>query len=193
MRCPWCLGEKIYIEYHDNEWGVPVRDDNKIFEFIVLESAQAGLSWLTILKKREEYRRCFFEFNIQKVAAISDEDIYNIMTGNWRIIKNLSKIKAAVQNARGAIKIIEEFGSLYNYFWSFTDGKPVINHWKRLEQLPAQSALSERIFRDLKRNYHFSFFGPKIVYAHLQATGVINDHLENCFCYQRINNRFWRI
>jgi DNA-3-methyladenine glycosylase I len=178
-RCEWCLGDDAYIRYHDEEWGVPVHDDRKWFEFIVLESAQAGLSWLTILRRRENYRHAFAGFDPVKVAEFNDQDIERLMN-DAGIIRNRQKISAAVNNARAFLKIQEEFGSFDNYMWRFVDGKPIINHWRVLEELPAKTELSEKIAKDMKKR-GFGFFGPVICYAHMQAAGMVNDHLVSCF------------
>jgi DNA-3-methyladenine glycosylase I len=178
-RCPWCLGNDIYEKYHDMEWGNPVTDDSVHFEFLVLESAQAGLSWLTVLKKREAYRRLFANFNPEIVASFNQTKIEELLTDSG-IIRNRKKIEAAVRNAAMFLEIQSEFGSFNNYIWQFVDGKPLINHWQNLSQLPCKTELSDRISKDLKKR-GFSFLGSTIIYSHLQATGIINDHLISCF------------
>lgn len=180
-RCPWCGNDELYIKYHDEEWGVPVHDDRKHFEFLVLESAQAGLSWLTVLKKRENYRKAYDNFDAQKVSQYDEVKIQELMQ-NAGIIRNRRKIEASINNAKRFLEIQEEFGSFDNYIWSFVDSKPVKNHWKDLSQMPATSDLSDRVSQDLKKR-GFKFLGSTIVYAHLQATGLINDHLVDCFRY----------
>jgi DNA-3-methyladenine glycosylase I len=180
-RCPWCGNDELYVKYHDTEWGVPVHDDRKHFEFLVLESAQAGLNWLTILRKRENYRAAYDGFNPVKVAQY-DEDKINELMNNAGIIRNRRKIEASINNAKGFLRIQEEFGSFDNYIWSFVGNKPVKNHWKEISEVPATSPLSDEVSADLKKR-GFKFLGSTIVYAHLQATGLINDHLTSCFRY----------
>lgn len=179
QRCEWCLGSDLYREYHDLEWGVPVRDDQKMFEFIVLESAQAGLSWITILKRREGYRKAFADFNPEVVATYNDSRVEELML-DTSIIRNRLKIKATINNAKAFLKIQKEFGSFCNYFWAFVNNKPIINQFKTLKDIPASTDLSETISKDLKKR-GFKFMGPTIVYAHMQATGLVNDHLIGCF------------
>lgn len=180
-RCPWCLGNQLYIRYHDEEWGVSVHEDRKHFEFLVLESAQAGLSWLTILKKRENYREAYEGFDVQKVAAFDGPKVESLLT-NPGIIRNRKKIEASIHNARRFIEVQEEWGSFDAYIWSFVDGEPIINYWEDLSQVPANTELSTRISRDLKRR-GFQFLGPTIIYSHMQATGIVNDHLTSCFLH----------
>jgi DNA-3-methyladenine glycosylase I len=167
------------VKYHDEEWGVPVHDDNKHFEFLVLESAQAGLSWITILKKRENYRKAYDNFDPNKVA-LYDENKINQLMQNPGIVRNRKKIEASVNNAKCFLEIQEEFGSFDKYIWSFVDNKPVINKWNDLSEVPANSELSDMISKDLKKR-GFKFLGTTIIYSHLQATGIINDHLVSCF------------
>ncbi len=178
-RCPWCGNDVLYVKYHDEEWGVPVHDDNKHFEFLVLESAQAGLSWITILKKRENYRKAYDNFDPNKVA-LYDENKINQLMQNPGIVRNRKKIEASVNNAKCFLEIQEEFGSFDKYIWSFVDNKPVINKWNDLSEVPANSELSDMISKDLKKR-GFKFLGTTIIYSHLQATGIINDHLVSCF------------
>lgn len=178
-RCTWCGDDPLYIRYHDEEWGRPVHDDRIMFEFLVLESAQAGLSWITILRKRENYRKAFARFNAQKVARFDENDIERLMNDPG-IIRNRLKIKAAISNAQLFLGIQKEFGSFCNFLWGFLpDGKPVVNHWKDCSQIPARTELSDAISKEMKRR-GFKFFGSTICYAHLQATGLVNDHLVNC-------------
>jgi len=184
FRCPWCLGFEKYIKYHDEEWGVPVYSDRKHFEFLVLESAQAGLSWATILKKREGYAQAFEDFDYQKVASFTEAEIEALM-GNAAIVRNRLKIQAAVNNAQRFIEIQEHFGTFSDYIWSFVEGKPVQNEWKSMSVVPAATELSNQIARDLKQR-GFKFLGSTIVYSHLQATGIVNDHLVQCFRYQEV-------
>lgn len=185
-RCSWCEGNDLYIEYHDKEWGVPVFDDKKQFEFLVLESAQAGLSWLTILKKREAYRKAYSNFNPLKVAKYSDKKIEELIT-NTEIIRYRKKIEASVNNARCFLDIQHEFGSFCNYIWNYTDNKPIVNKWRTLSDLPAKTDLSDKISKDLK-NRGFRFLGSTTIYAHMQAVGMVNDHLTGCFRHKELIN-----
>lgn len=178
-RCPWCGTDELYVKYHDEEWGVPVHDDRKHFEFLVLESAQAGLNWLTILKKRENYRKAYDNFDAVKVSKY-DENKVNELMQNAGIIRNRRKIEASINNAKCFIKIQKEFGSFDNYIWSFVSNEPVVNNWEDISQVPATSELSHKVSKDLNAR-GFKFLGSTIIYAHLQATGVINDHLATCF------------
>lgn len=181
IRCPWCGEDPLYTRYHDEDWGVPVRDDRTQFEFLVLESAQAGLSWITILKRREEYRKAYQGFDPELVSRFTKADIDRLMN-NEGIIRNRRKIESSINNASCFLKIQEEFGSFCNYLWAFVDNKPIINKWDSMGDVPAQTELSQRISKDLKKR-GFKFLGPVIMYAHLQATGLINDHLTSCFRY----------
>ena len=185
-RCPWCERSDIERAYHDNEWGVPVFSDEKQFEFLVLESAQAGLSWLTVLRKRENYRRLYDGFDPEKVARYGEEKIRELMSDGG-IIRNRRKIEASISNAARFLEIREEFGSFSGYLWGFTGGVPVTNSWEKPSEVPASTKLSVTVSRDLKKR-GFRFMGPVIVYAHLQATGVVNDHLVSCFRYGEIVN-----
>lgn len=179
-RCPWLDETKPdYIKYHDEEWGVPVYDDKKMFEFIILESAQAGLSWYTILKRREGYRKAFADFDVVKVSNFDDKKVEELMLDS-SIIRNRAKIKAAIGNAKVFIEIQEEFGSFCNYLWAYVNNKPIKNTIKSIEDYPATTPLSDKISKDLKKR-GFKFFGSTICYAHLQACGLVNDHAENCF------------
>ena len=182
IRCGWPAKDPVYITYHDLEWGVPVRDDRKQFEFLVLESAQAGLSWLTILKRREGYRRAYDGFD-PELVALYDEGRIREMLEDPGIIRNRKKIEASVTNARNFLAIQEQYGSFCNYLWDFTDGRQVVNRFRELSEIPATSTLSDTIALDLKRK-GFKFLGSTILYAHLQATGLVNDHLITCFRYQ---------
>ena len=178
-RCDWSSVDPLYIAYHDNEWGKEVTDDRKMFEFIVLEGAQAGLSWLTILRRREGYRKAFADFDVQKVALFSEKDVERLML-DCGIIRNRKKIEATISNAVYFIKIQEVFGCFCNYLRSFLpEGKPIINSWKTLKEIPASTPLSDAISKDMKKR-GFKFFGTTICYAHLQAVGYVNDHLEGC-------------
>lgn len=178
-RCPWGTADELYVRYHDEEWGVPVCDDNKQFEFLVLESAQAGLSWHTILKKRENYRKAYDDFDVNKIANYDENKIEELMR-NPGIIRNQRKIEASVNNARCFLKIQVEFGSFCNYLWKFVDHCPVVNEWTDISQIPAKTELSDRICKDMKKR-GFKFLGSIIIYSHLQATGLVNDHLTSCF------------
>lgn len=180
-RCDWVkLDEPLYVKYHDEEWGKPVFDDKTLFEFLILEGAQAGLSWLTILKRREGYRKAFDNFNVKKVAEYDEKKVEQLIQ-NEEIIRNRRKIESAIKNAKAFIKIQEEFGSFSNYIWGFVDGKPIINHWKDIKEMPAKTELSDKISKDLKKR-GFNFVGSVIIYSYLQAVGIIDDHLEDCFC-----------
>ena len=183
-RCEWAGSDPLYIEYHDNEWGVPLHDDRKIFEMLVLEGAQAGLNWLTVLRKRENYRKAFDNFDPTKVAKYDSEKFQKLLA-NEGIIRNKLKIHSVIQNARAFLEVQKEFGSFDAYIWQFVGGKPIRNSWKSLSDLPAQTAESEAMSKDLKRR-GFSFVGPTICYAHMQATGMVNDHVVSCFRYKEV-------
>jgi DNA-3-methyladenine glycosylase I len=178
-RCAWCLSSDLYKEYHDKEWGVPVYNDQKLFEFLILETFQAGLSWITILKKRENFRTVFDQFDYTKVANYPEEKIQELLL-DAGIIRNQLKIRAAVANAIAFMKVQEEFGSFSNYIWNFTDGKPINNNRKSLKEVPATSLLSDKISKDLKKR-GFKFVGSIVVYALMQATGIVDDHVEDCW------------
>jgi len=177
-RC-WPITDPIYIDYHDLEWGAPVRDDRKQFEFLVLESAQAGLSWITVLKRREGYRRLYEDFDPEKVARFDETRIITMLQDTG-IIRNRKKIDASVNNARRFLEIREQYGSFCDYLWGFNDGNQVINHFEQLSDLPATTPLSDTIAKDMKKR-GFQFLGSTIIYAHMQATGLVNDHLIDCF------------
>ncbi len=181
IRCGWSTKDPIYIEYHDKEWGVPVYDDQKLFEFLILEGAQAGLSWLTILKRREGYRKAFAQFDPKKVAKF-DKKKTDALLKDPGIIRNKLKVAAAVTNAKAFLKIQEEFGSFNKYQWQFVGGKPIQNKWKELKQIPATSKESDAFSKDLKAR-GFKFVGSTIIYAHMQAVGMVNDHIVSCFCH----------
>lgn len=178
LRCAWCLGDEDYEAYHDTEWGVPVREDGKLFEMLVLETAQAGLSWLTILKRRENYRRAFDGFDPVKVAAYTEEKIQELLQ-DAGIIRNRLKIRSAVNNAKIFLQVQEEYGSFSEYLWHFVEGIPVDGGFERMEQIPVQTPLAEQVSKDMKRR-GFSFVGPVSIYAYLQSVGVVNDHLVSC-------------
>lgn len=181
IRCPWAGPDTIYTTYHDEEWGVPVFDDQLLFEFLILEGAQAGLSWITVLKKREAYKKAFDDFNPIKISSYDNKRI-EVLLNNDGIIRNRKKIESAIKNASAFIKIIEKHGSFSRYFWRYTDGKQIVNTWNSMSEIPATTGLSEKISRDLKKE-GFNFVGPTIIYAMMQAVGMVNDHLVSCFRY----------
>ena len=183
-RCQWCLSDPIYIKYHDEEWGVPVHDDKKLFEFLVLEGAQAGLSWLTVLKRRQGYKEAFCNFDVNRVAMLKYKDVQRLLK-NERIIRNKSKIAASITNARAFIEIQEKFGSFDKYSWQFVDGRPLINKRKTLKDIPPTTKESDAFSKDLKQR-GFKFVGSTIIYAHMQAVGMVNDHLTTCFRYRAL-------
>lgn len=184
-RCEWVNNTfPEYVRYHDEEWGVPVYDDKVHFEFLILESAQAGLSWSTILKKREGYRKAFADFNIEAVAKFGNQEIATLI-GNPAIIRNKLKITAAVTNAQKFLEVQKEFGSFHKYIWNFVNNKPIINSWKTSKDAPATSEESDALSKDLKKR-GFKFVGSTIIYAHMQATGLINDHTTSCFRYNEL-------
>jgi DNA-3-methyladenine glycosylase I len=185
-RCSWANGPWLG-PYHDTEWGVPLHDDNRHFEFLVLEGAQAGLSWLTILKRREGYRKAFAGFDPAKVARFTPARIEKLLTDTG-IIRNRAKVTSAVSNARAFLDVQASEGSFDKYLWSFTGGKPVVNRWKRVEDLPATTELSEQVSADLRKR-GFRFVGPTVMYSHLQAVGLVNDHLTSCFRYRELTAR----
>lgn len=178
-RCLWSISDPIYVEYHDQEWGVPVRDDRKQFEFLVLESAQAGLSWLTILKRREGYRRLYSDFDPNQVALFDENKIVSMLQDPG-IIRNRKKIESSINNARLFMDLQAKYGSFSSYLWGFLDGKPKVNHFRSHSDIPANTPLSDTISKEMKK-LGFSFLGSTIIYAHLQATGLVNDHLVSCF------------
>lgn len=180
-RCSWPKND-LSVAYHDAEWGVPQHDDRILFEFLVLEGAQAGLSWDTILRKRENYRKAFDGFDVHRVARYTDKRIEKLLQ-NEGIIRNRLKVAAAVTNAKAFLKVQKEFGSFDKYIWSFVDGKPIVNRWKDTSQVPARTEVSDAISKDMKKR-GFSFVGSTIIYAHMQATGMVNDHLVSCFRYK---------
>jgi DNA-3-methyladenine glycosylase I len=183
-RCDWVSSSDIYIDYHDKEWGVPLFDDNKLFEFLILETMQAGLSWLTILKKRDSFRKAFAGFNPEKVAKFTDKKVEQLLH-NASIIRNKAKINAAINNAKQFLKVKEEFGSFSKYNWQFVDGKPIVNKWKDVKEVPATSDISDKFSKDLKIR-GFKFVGSTTIYAHMQATGMVNDHTVDCFRYSEL-------
>jgi DNA-3-methyladenine glycosylase I len=186
-RCAWCIKEEIYKEYHDKEWGIRIYDDNKLFEYLILECFQAGLSWITILKKRENFRKAFDNFDYNKIAKY-DEVKFSELINNSGIIRNKLKIRAATSNAKAFIAIRDEFGSFSKYIWAFVNHKPIKNAFKTLEEIPAKTELSDKISKDLKSR-GFKFVGSTVIYAHMQATGMVNDHLTNCFRYKELEEQ----
>jgi len=185
-RCKWAGSDPIYQHYHDTEWAVPVYDDRKLFEFLILEGAQAGLSWITILKRRQGYIEAFDNFEVQRVAKFDDKKIELLLT-NPRIIRNRLKVRSAVTNANAFIKIQDEFGSFYDYQWQFVDGQPQQNSFNEMNQVPVKTQCSDIFSHDLKQR-GFSFVGSTIMYAHMQAVGMVNDHTTDCFRYQEIRS-----
>lgn len=182
QRCGWCGTDPLYVDYHDNEWGKEVTDDKTMFEFLVLEGAQAGLSWITILRRREGYRNAFADFDAKKVACFTENDVERLMLDSG-IIRNRRKIEATISNAQFFLDVQKKFGSFCDYMRSFLpDGKPVINHWKTLAEVPASTPLSDAISKDMRKR-GFKFFGTTICYAHLQAIGYVNDHILACHCH----------
>lgn len=186
IRCGWCVGDPLYEAYHDREWGVPLKDDASIFEFLTLETFQAGLSWITVLRKRENFRKAFDNFDYRKIATYSEEKIEELMQDSG-IIRNRLKILSAVSNSQAFMKVQQEFNSFSNYIWSFVDGKPVQNNRQSLAEVPATTAISDALSKDLKRR-GFKFVGSTVIYAHMQATGMVNDHVTTCFRHQEVQN-----
>ncbi|NOJ75041.1 DNA-3-methyladenine glycosylase I [Empedobacter stercoris] len=180
IRCAWVNKDQDYIDYHDNEWGKPIKDDKILFEFLILESFQAGLSWFTILKKRENFRKTFANFDVKKVANFDETKIEELVQ-NEGIIRHRGKISAAINNAKLFIEIQKEFGSFSDFIWSYVDHKPIINNWNSIKEVPATTEISDKIAKDLKKR-GFKFFGSTTIYAHMQATGMVNDHTNDCFC-----------
>ena len=183
-RCGWCLGDPIYEAYHDTEWGVPVKDDATLFEFLILETFQAGLSWITILRKRENFRKAFDNFDYKKIVNYNQKKIDSLLE-DAGIIRNKLKIKATISNAEALIDIQKEFGSFSNYIWAFTNDKPIKNKVKNYKEAPPTTALSDTISKDLKKR-GFKFVGSTVIYAHMQATGMVNDHEVTCFRYNEV-------
>ena len=186
IRCAWCGNDPLYTAYHDKEWGVPVRDDRTLFEFLTLEGAQAGLSWITILRKREAYREAFADFNAEKVARYDSRRVERLLK-NPGIVRNRLKVESAVKNARAFLEVQEEFGSFSRYQWGFVGGKPIVNSRKSLSEIPARTEVSDAFSKDLKRR-GFSFVGSTIIYAHMQAVGMVNDHIVSCFRHGKVRS-----
>jgi len=185
-RCQWCGNDPLYVAYHDNEWGVPVHDDQLLFEFLILEGVQAGLSWLTILKKRDNYRQAFHAFNCTRMARYTETDVTRLLADSG-IVRNRLKIESAIKNAKGVLEIEEKYGSLDAYLWRYVDGIAKQNAWKSISELPAKTEASERMSKDLKKR-GFKFVGPTICYAFMQAVGMVNDHTTDCFRYEEIRH-----
>jgi DNA-3-methyladenine glycosylase I len=183
-RCEWSGNNPLYIAYHDEEWGVPAHDDRHLFEMLLLEGAQAGLSWLTILKKRENYRKSFHSFDPEKVAAYSEREVQRLLTDSG-IVRNRLKIESAIKNARGVLKIKEEYGTLAAFLWQYVDGTPYQNNWKSMAELPARTYQSDAMSKDLKRR-GFNFVGSTICYSFMQAVGMVNDHVVDCFRHAEV-------
>lgn len=183
-RCGWCAGDPLYEAYHDHEWGIPVMDDETLFEFLTLETFQAGLSWITVLRKRNNFRKAFDNFDYKKIAQYKDAKITELMQ-NPGIIRNQMKIRAAVTNAREFMKIQDEFGSFSKYIWPFVDGKPIQNEVEDYTKAPATTEISDKLSKDLKKR-GFKFVGSTVIYAHMQATGMVNDHQTDCFRYEDV-------
>jgi len=184
QRCPWPGNDPLMVAYHDEEWGVPLYDDRRIFEFLILEGMQAGLSWQTVLRKRENFRRAFSDFDPVRIAHYNRRSVERLLK-DAGIIRNRQKIEATIGNARSFMAVQDEFGSFSDYIWRFMNGRPVVNRWKSLSQLPAATPLAQAISKDLKQR-GFRFVGPTIVYAHMQATGMVNDHLVSCFRHREV-------
>jgi DNA-3-methyladenine glycosylase I len=178
-RCPWCHGDEDYMRYHDKEWGNPLKNNQKLFELLILEGAQAGLSWITILKRREGYREAFDHFDAEKIAAYTDKDIERLML-NPGIIRNRRKITSTIENAQAYLNMMESKQTFSKWLWNWVDGKPIVNHFSSMDEVPAFTELSENISKDLKKR-GFSFVGPTIIYAYMQSAGLVNDHLISCF------------
>ena len=183
-RCSWCGSDPLYVAYHDSEWGVPEHDDRKLFEMLILEGTQAGLSWLTILKKRDNYRRAFHQFDPERIACYGDRHIDRLLKDSG-IVRNRLKIEAAIRNARGFLEICSEYACFSEYLWGFVGGTPMINNRQALADIPVQTPESEKMSKDLKKR-GFNFVGPTICYAFMQAVGMVNDHTTDCFRYQQL-------
>ncbi len=184
-RCAWVTDDPLYLHYHDHEWGIPVYDDRLLFEFLILEGAQAGLSWLTVLKKRDNYRQCFDNFDPLKIIRYKKHKV-DILLANPGIIRNRLKVASVIENAKAYLKIQEEHGSFKDYIWDFVNGRPIQNHWRNHQQLPSKTPISDKMSKDLKKR-GFKFVGSTICYAYMQAVGMVNDHTVKCFCYKQNN------
>ena len=185
-RCPWAGTDRLYVDYHDREWGATVHDDRVHFEFLILEGAQAGLSWITILRKREAYRAAYDAFDPERVAAYGEEEIQRLLADSG-IVRNKLKIRSSIQNARRFLDLQEKFGSFDRYIWDRVDGKPVVGGWKSMDEVPVTTPLSDELSKDLKKR-GFSFVGSTIIYSYLQAVGVVNDHITSCFRYSELTD-----
>ena len=185
-RCSWCGDDPLYVTYHDEEWGVPVYDDDKFFEFLILETFQAGLSWITVLRKRENFRNAFDNFDYQKIAKYNNIKFEELMN-DAGIIRNKLKMKATITNAIAFMEIQKEFGTFSKYIWEFVNNKPINYNWKSLDEIPAKTELSDKLSKDLKKR-GFKFVGSTVIYAHMQATGMVNDHITSCFRHQEVLN-----
>jgi len=183
-RCSWCGEDPLYVQYHDKEWGTPVYNDDKLFEFLILETFQAGLSWITVLRKRENFREAFDQFDYQKIAKYDDKKYHELLQ-NAGIIRNRLKIKATISNANAFMDIQKEFGSFSKYIWGFVNNKPIVNHWKTMIEIPATTEISDILSADLKKR-GFKFVGSTVIYAHMQATGMVNDHVVDCFRFKDV-------
>jgi len=183
-RCGWCVGDTLYEAYHDTEWGVPVKDDETLFEFLILETFQAGLSWITVLRKRENFRKAFSRFDYKKIAQYDQTKIDSLLQDPG-IIRNKLKVNATVSNAKAFMEVQKEFGSFSQYIWDFVDGEPIKNSWKNYKDAPATTEISDALSKDLKKR-GFKFVGSTVIYAHMQATGMVNDHEVNCFRYNEV-------
>jgi DNA-3-methyladenine glycosylase I len=180
-RCTWAGNDELYIKYHDQEWGIPVFDDLKLFEMLILEGAQAGLSWITVLKKRDNYRAAFDRFDVAKIISYNEKKIGQLLADKG-IIRNRLKIDSVIKNAHAFLRVSEEYGNFSKYIWSFVDGKPIVNHWKNMNDIPSNTAESDAMSKDMKKR-GFKFVGTTICYAYMQAVGMVNDHLVDCFRY----------
>ena len=187
-RCDWSTKDPLYIEYHDSEWGVPVYEDDKLFEFLILETFQAGLSWITVLRKRENFRKAFDNFDYKKIVNY-DENKFEELINNAGIIRNKLKIRATISNAQAFMDIQKEFGSFSKYIWGFVNHKPINNKWKSMDEIPATTELSDKLSKDLKKR-GFKFVGSTVIYAHMQATGMVNDHITDCFRHRSCSQSF---
>lgn len=185
-RCDWVSEDPLYLAYHDEEWGVPLFEEQRLFEFLILETFQAGLSWITILRKRENFREAFDYFDYTKVAQYNEEKVTSLLE-NAGIIRNQLKIRAAISNAQAYMKVQQEFGSFKDFIWSFVDGKPLQNNWKSITEVPAKTELAKQISKDLKKR-GFKFVGPTVIYAYMQATGMVNDHTIDCSRHKEVQN-----
>lgn len=187
IRCWWCGDDELYQQYHDEEWGRPLKDDQRLFEMLILEGVQAGLSWITVLRKRAHYRKVFHNFEINKVAKMTDAELESLLLDPG-IIRNRLKVYGTRKNAHAFLAVQKEFGSFSNYIWGFVDHAPIINGIKNKQQIPAKTELSDQVSKDLKKR-NFTFIGSTIIYAYMQATGLVNDHLEDCFCYSELQSQ----